>query len=128
MRALSVRQPWAWLIAHGWKPVENRNRRLSHRGPLLIHASLTFDRAGYEWVDESIFFGELPDLPLPMPDEFERGGIVGRAKLVDVVESHPSPFFFGPYGYVLEDPMPLPLHPYRGMPGLFHVPFDSALS
>jgi hypothetical protein len=40
MRALSVRQPYAWLIVAGLKDVENRSRRLRHRGPLLIHASI----------------------------------------------------------------------------------------
>jgi len=24
MYALSIRQPWAWLIVHGWKDIENR--------------------------------------------------------------------------------------------------------
>ena len=26
-RALSVRQPWAWAICHGWKDIENRTWR-----------------------------------------------------------------------------------------------------
>jgi hypothetical protein len=38
MRALSVRQPWAWAICHG-KDVENRSRGTRHRGLLAIHAS-----------------------------------------------------------------------------------------
>ena len=28
MQALTVRSPWAWAIARGWKPVENRGRRV----------------------------------------------------------------------------------------------------
>ena len=39
MKALSVKQPWAWLIAQGYKTVENRVWYTSHRGDLLIHAS-----------------------------------------------------------------------------------------
>lgn len=39
MKALSVRQPWASLIASGKKTIEIRSRRTSHRGPLLICAS-----------------------------------------------------------------------------------------
>ena len=39
MLALSVRQPWASLIAFGAKTVEVRSWSTSHRGPLLIHAS-----------------------------------------------------------------------------------------
>ena len=39
MRALSVREPWAGLIASGQKTVEIRSRRTLYRGELLICAS-----------------------------------------------------------------------------------------
>lgn len=38
LRALTIRQPYAWAIAHGRKTVENRSRPISYRGPLAIHA------------------------------------------------------------------------------------------
>lgn len=34
MKALSIRQPWAWLIIHGGKDVENRTWHTKHRGAL----------------------------------------------------------------------------------------------
>lgn len=37
MRALTIRQPWAWAWLHG-KPVENRSWYMSHRGELALHA------------------------------------------------------------------------------------------
>ena len=40
MKALTTRQPWAWAIVMGFKPLENRSRPFNHRGPLLIHSSL----------------------------------------------------------------------------------------
>jgi hypothetical protein len=40
VRVLTVRQPWASAIADGTKPVENRTRPTSYRGPVLIHAGL----------------------------------------------------------------------------------------
>lgn len=40
MRALSVRQPWAWAIARGHKPVVNRASDTGYRGPVAIYASL----------------------------------------------------------------------------------------
>ena len=44
MRALTVRQPWAWAIIHGGKDVENRVRSLGpYRGPVAIHAGLALD-------------------------------------------------------------------------------------
>lgn len=39
MKALSIRQPWASLIASGRKTIEVRTWSTSYRGPLLICAS-----------------------------------------------------------------------------------------
>lgn len=36
---ITVRQPWAWLLCAGYKPVENRSRLTNYLGPVLIHAS-----------------------------------------------------------------------------------------
>ncbi|MEV6542301.1 hypothetical protein [Streptomyces sp. NPDC051665] len=48
-RALTVRQPWAALIAAGLKQVENRSWALPRgfAGPLLIHAGTKDDREGW---------------------------------------------------------------------------------
>ncbi|MFJ6895651.1 hypothetical protein [Streptomyces hokutonensis] len=48
-RALTVRQPWAALIAAGLKPVENRSWPLpaGFSGPLLIHAGTKDDAEGW---------------------------------------------------------------------------------
>ena len=48
MKVLTIRQPWAWLIANGHKTCENRSWEAAHRGPLLIHASRNLD--GYREV------------------------------------------------------------------------------
>lgn len=42
MRAITVRQPWAWAIVHGGKDVENRTRNIAggYRGLVAIHAAL----------------------------------------------------------------------------------------
>ena len=37
MKALSIKQPWASLIAHGIKNIENRGWRTNFRGRILIH-------------------------------------------------------------------------------------------
>ena len=39
MKALSVRQPWAWAIIHAGKDIENRTRITRYRGPVAIHAT-----------------------------------------------------------------------------------------
>jgi activating signal cointegrator 1 len=41
MKALTIRQPWASLIAAGIKTVETRSRRTNYRGPIVIHAGKT---------------------------------------------------------------------------------------
>jgi len=43
MRALSVKQPWANLIASGEKTIETREWPTNYRGPLLIVSSKTPD-------------------------------------------------------------------------------------
>ncbi|MET8866504.1 ASCH domain-containing protein [Nonomuraea sp. NPDC004580] len=43
MIALSVRQPWAYAITAGLKPIENRTWPTRHRGLLAIHASARWD-------------------------------------------------------------------------------------
>lgn len=122
MKVLSIRQPWAWCILYG-KPVENRNWWTSYRGPLGIHAAKGMTRDEYEECRD--FAAGLGLTVPPMPD-LPRGGIVGRANLVDCVTSHASPWFFGRYGLVLADVKPLPFVPLKGALGLFDVP-ESAL-
>lgn len=46
MRALSLRQPYATLIAIGAKSIETRSWPTRYRGSLLIHASARLDAAG----------------------------------------------------------------------------------
>ena len=36
--ALSIRQPWAWLIVNGYKDIENRDWPTKFRGRMLVHA------------------------------------------------------------------------------------------
>lgn len=117
MKALSIQQPWAWLIVNGYKDIENRSWPTNVRGEKLIHAGKKVDAEGYEWVRET-----FPEIPLPPIDALERGGIVGRARLVDCVTAMVSRWFFGPYGFVFKDAQPLPFRPVRGMLGFFDVP------
>lgn len=123
MKALSVKQPWAWAIVNGFKPIENRTRRTNHRGDILIHAGL--DHAGdasWRAVRAALSrAGEDPD-ELPDLEVLATGGIVGRARLVDVITHSSSPWFTGPYGYVFTKPEPLKLIPWPGQLGVFEIP------
>jgi hypothetical protein len=42
MKAISIHQPWASLIALGEKKFETRTWKPTHQGEILIHASRTF--------------------------------------------------------------------------------------
>ena len=116
MLTLSIQQPWAWLIANGFKDVENRDwqRAPSYRGPVLIHAGLKTDRAFPRTWAEQLCGRELPAY-------YQTGGIVGKARLVDVVRQSDSPWFFGSLGLVFAEAQPLPFTPLRGQLGLFEV-------
>ena len=46
LRALTVRQPWAWALIYGGKTTENRSSLWRHRGPLLVHAGMALSHAG----------------------------------------------------------------------------------
>lgn len=44
MKALTLTQPWATLVAVGAKRIETRSFRTHYRGPLAIHAAKGFPR------------------------------------------------------------------------------------
>ncbi len=120
MKALSIRQPWAWLIANGHKDIENRSWGTSFRGPVFVHAGKAFDPDVRPGVDE------MNGVRLPARADLARGAIVGVATVVDCVETHRSDWFYGPYGFVLTNAKPLLPVPCRGQLGLFDVPADVA--
>lgn len=97
MKVLTVRQPWAWLIAAGHKDIENRTWATSYRGPLLIQASAKRPNPA-EW-DEAIRFAHARGSKLP--HDYAFGGVVAHVVLVDCVRHHSSPWFTGPVGWVL---------------------------
>ena len=122
MMCLSIRQPWAWLIVQGYKPIENRTWETQYKGPILIHAGKGMTQAEYQDARDFLNDMRLPTLKLPAFGELERGGIVGTARLVGCVYHHDSPWFVGPVGWVLENARPVPLVPCVGQLGLFMPP------
>jgi hypothetical protein len=121
LRVLSVQQPWAWLIVHGGKDIENRRWSTSYRGQVAIHASLRLDREFH-----SGRFPIPPGARLPTVDALPRGAIVGVVSIVDCVEVSASPWFGGPFGFVLQNARPIEPLPWRGALGLRRLPNDAA--
>jgi hypothetical protein len=140
--AISIRQPWAWLICEGrdprgeGKPVENRDWSTDYRGELLIHAGLQ-PYPGFEEIRRNVrdeFGIEIPPLA-----ELPRGGIVGQANLVMVLDGarwrpedddprwdrfRDSRWRSGSrYPWCLDDARPLPFRRCPGQLKLFHVDY-----
>jgi hypothetical protein len=115
VKTLSVRQPWAWLIVAGVKTIENRNWHTNYRGPLQIHASQTLDADEIDKIEAKFGIGIERS-------QLHRGGIVGRVTLADIVKSSSSPWFTGPFGWVLEGPRVLRFTLWPGERGLFDAP------
>jgi hypothetical protein len=118
MKVIVVRQPWAWLIVHGFKDIENRTWKTRYRGLLLIQASATCQTQ--RKLDESRRFARKRGVKLP--EEFDQGGIVGSVQLGDCVTRSRSKWFEGPVGWVLSKPKRLPFMPMKGRLGLFEPP------
>jgi hypothetical protein len=117
LRALSVRQPWAWLIVNGYKDIENRSWRTNHRGPLLIHASS--NRSLCTPASLRQIEGKYH---VRLPREFDFGGIIGVLDVVDCVKTHPSKWKIrGGWGWVLKNPRKLPFRRCKGAVGFFRL-------
>lgn len=124
MRAISIKHPWAWLIIHAGKDIENRSWYCRYRGPLLIHASKGCTRDEYE---DCADFCAYRNLPEPPPyEQLKRGGVIGRVEVVDCVQWSESPWFVGKFGIVMKSPVPLPFAPCRGQLGIFDANYTEA--
>jgi ASCH domain len=114
VRALTVRQPWAWAIIHAGKDIENRSWTNKYAtGTIAVHAG-----SGLDPLDR------LPrGVKRPGGDDLVRGAIIGVVDIVGVVDDHPSKWFRGPLGWVLRNPRPLPRSiPCAGRLGLWELP------
>lgn len=77
MKALTLTQPWATLVAIGAKRIETRSWLTVYRGPLAIHAAKGFPKWAREFTEEppvSVLFG--------MHYEYPRGEVLATCRLV----------------------------------------------
>jgi hypothetical protein len=87
IRYLTLYQPWAWLIAWGYKNVENRGRLYAAPGPVGIHAGSRIDRPALELplvraaIGHWLGNGYMPGVP-----PWKQGGAV--VAVVDVFTGH----------------------------------------
>lgn len=125
--ALSIRSPWHHGILYAGKDIENRSRRTNFRGSVCIHVSLYNPTEPDIWDYNDTLAAavshedELNTHWLLIEDERiqQRGGIIGVVDIVDCVDRSDSAWFFGPYGYVLQNARPVPFIPCKGALGFF---------
>lgn len=129
MKAISIRQPWAWAILHAGKRVENRDwpdrMAPAYRGPILIHAAKGCTRGEFEY--GAHYIQHASGVWVPPLATMPRGAIVGTSKLVDVRRNGLTtldPWAVpGCLGLILDDVRALPEPiPWKGALGLFDVP------
>ena len=124
VRCLSVQQPFAWALLHAGKDIENRSWRTNYRGPVLIHTGKTW-YPGWKPADlqdtcDAIGCG------VTVPQFMPRGGIVGVLEIIGCVREHDSPWFWGPFGFVVGNARALPFWPCNGKRGFFGLELPQA--
>jgi hypothetical protein len=120
MKALSIMQPWAWLIVNGHKAIENRNWRCHYRGPILIHAGKKIDT----WARADLWHKRHPVTGSPfspdLPEAFDRGGIVGEAEIVDLRRAQRRPLVRRPLRHRPAQRQAPAVSPLQGRARLLH--------
>ena len=115
MKALSVRQPWAYKILRGAKKVEYRTWATDYRGDILICTSLTWDESGKK----------KPD-PQTLRVKYPRGVAYCVVELIDIkAETEYDPMFQRKQCFCewyLANPRPVKQFPVKGRLHLFDVP------
>jgi len=141
MKCISLWQPWAWLLVHGYehpngKRVENRSWALPKwmSGKwCLIHASKMESREEKELADTTCQRAGLPSLSsdiyyegFPLPD-IRYGGIVGVVKWSGSDPrsvSNARWTVLGLHHWLIDTALPLPFIPWHGRQGFFDVPLS----
>ena len=121
MKAINIKQPWAWAIAGGHKTIETRTWPTNYRGELLIVASKTPDRAMMEWFRCNVGYMGLSEV------EYGKAIAVARlagCRLMTVADEDAAmcDIYNGAYSWVLEDVKKINSFPMTGQLGLYEVP------
>lgn len=82
MRALTLSQSWATLVAIGAKRIETRSWSTHYRGPLAIHASARIPKYAQELCEQEPFASALRDVLLA-DGELPLGCVIATCELVE---------------------------------------------
>lgn len=109
MKAISIKQPWASLIAHGIKDIENRTWKCPQKyigQRVLIHASKTTVKEGWSALTETQLERVFPHKNKLYGDNeyLPNGAIIGSVVIADCVQNQPSVWAEkGCWNWVLKD-------------------------
>lgn len=102
MRALTLKQPYAWAIISAGKQVENRSWNTRHRGRFYVHAGVSWSPQEAEWIEREI------GISVPAREDLVFGGIIGTVALYDVITDSHDPWAIpGNYHWLLREPREL---------------------
>ena len=144
MKALSLTQPWASMVAWGEKRIETRSWSTKHRGLVAIHAAKGWPTTARAFAQTNRYVlaalrARIADGRIMMADEIPLGAIVAVCRVVDVQltqalvdgltdqERALGNYEPGRYGWRLDDIIELPVPiPCKGSLGLWTVPAQIA--
>ena len=119
--ALSVRQPSAWAIIAGHKPIENRTMgsiRAGRMGPgrICIHAAAGLREDEFRYLYWRL---DKHGVQCPHPLDLPRGAIIGTVDVTGIITQSDSAWFGGKAGLTLANPEPCDPIPAPGALGYF---------
>ena len=119
--ALSVRQPSAWAIIAGHKPIENRSLGSIRAGRMkpgriALHAASGLKEEEFRYLYWRL---EQHGVQCPHPLELPRGAIIGSVEVTGIITASDSEWFGGAAGLTLKDPIPCNPIPAPGALGYF---------
>lgn len=144
----SLMQPWATLVAHGYKKLETRGKGTRCRGRVAIHASLSKPAWARQACADSPFIQHALQLLGYTFDSLPRGGVLAMATITDcrrmvagptqaageldieaLREQDPEEYAFGFYdagrwAYTLAEVTSTPLLRCAGALGFWKLPQD----
>ena len=116
MKAITLTQPWATLVAIGAKRYETRSWSTEHRGELAIHAAKGITKESLNVMQIPAFRKALAAAELHYLGDLPRGAVIATCTLVDVTptadlvldvvspqEREFGDFTPGRYAWTLED-------------------------
>ncbi|MEO0633766.1 MAG: hypothetical protein AAFY52_06505 [Pseudomonadota bacterium] len=128
--ALSVRQPSAWAIIAGHKPIENRSRGAIRAGLMALGRICLHAAAGLKEEEFRYLYWRLGQhgVQCPHPLDLPRGAIIGTVEVTGIITESDSEWFGGKAGLTLADPEPIAPVPAPGALGYFEWAPGGALA